>query len=435
MFTFFVKEMRQLCRDRFAVGVLILLCAVGFLLLAIGDASGQDMFNVFFSLGIGAAALVALSMVVRWSRELGDDSLNPFRTTPLVPWRVVAGKLLAVFCAELVLMLVSLLFAALYRYAVFPENFLAERFPATLMLLLSFSALLLAAGSTRFVTGLAGNPLMVLVGCVVLLQFLPGIFIGAMMGGRSANMLFMALQQFLAVGSAAFAVTVAQLMPPRSDRALPVRLVLIPAFLLWVLFDWLPRGGADGLKSAFCSSGVWFAALLLGVAAAERRRQSRRVAEAVRRVPPILRPVRILFSSGALPGIAFSLFWFAAVLIVSGLERGRGFSGRAVWESLPEHHGYIQLMFHVAVTLLLCGVIERAHRRSNPLLILFGVGFFCNLPGICGAGSGDAITFLGFSHDFDSPWSIAALFAVSAVLLVPAAVGFLRSLQADGGRA
>ena len=422
MFTVFLKEMRQLRRDRTVLGVLIAQVVLSLLMIVAERAAGTpsaSIFGVLNTLGSIAAFVVVSSMALRWSRELHSDSLNPCRTTPIPAPQLAAGKVLATF-AGAAIPLALMLIAQLLHVDRPPAIFWNE-LPLILVIWMVTISAILALASMRSSSAGNGGSFLIILPLFIGVSALGPLTISPRSG--------LEILRFVVAGGFAilfaFAMMTAALAAPRSDRAFPIRIVLTFAVLAlpWILA--LPDRGQS--KSSFVEMVTKFyfidlampiAFLSLCAAAIERRRQSRRVEAEIARFPVLLRPLRRLFSTGAFPEIVFSLLMLLAALAAHG-----------DWSRLylcDVFGAYTVCGFYTAATLFLLHRNEAVwHRRLPPAwgiwILLF---ILCNLtPAITGNWGMKNLSHLSpFRALIGQQYTPAAIITVtvlSLLLLVP----------------
>ena len=235
MFTFFLKEIRQLRRDPVFWGALIvecILCGSWLIWLKLYHASGEGVFftHGYDNLGILAGVAVAIAMSMRWHGEMNDDALNPVVTTPIPPVMIAAGKYLATFLA----VLIPLLAAQFFIGATVPKDwfdlYMKYRLPTNAAILMTASAFLLTVSPLRCKSGFLCS---VLPGMLVIFflvsTWLPQSHLvrAAARGETQCPAMLYALVQILLPITLLFAMTVAAISPKSSDRAVPVRFTLL----------------------------------------------------------------------------------------------------------------------------------------------------------------------------------------------------------------
>ena len=436
MLSVFIKEMRQLRRNVPVWSVLALQVIVGLVMLIriailhiAGDSTETTVFGAInFLAGVVSIGTVIGTAAARWVRERGDDFLNPGRTTPLSPFAITAGKFLATWCALLIPLAVMQLFM-LFPGPTLPPGYWKSGVPLILLYVFSIASLVLAATSAgrRKVSHGAGVSIAVLA-VVFLLPSAIG-FASALFERVCANEeVYPQLRFFWPVIMLSFMLAAAAVAPPRSDRMLPVRIAVLASVLI---LTWMPPVDR-GTVSQQCVLWLLVAAKFTTVSALlERRRQSRRVVAEIRRVPRLWRPLRALFSTGAVPGLVFALVLALAAFAVGVLtpgdflrDRGREISG-----------GFALFFFYSSLTLFIIEMWDKfLHRALDAAKFSVVVWLVCQiLPLAGGLDSSGALSLIALWHDFDNPgawYEIGGLLAVSVILLMPTVCGFARSYRA-----
>ena len=416
MFIYLVKELRQLRRDAVFYGTLVLQLGLNVLALKLYDGSSMtaraELCNLIW---LPAAVIIAITMAARWGEELNDDALNPMVTTPLSPVSVVAGKFMATFIAVAIPAAVAQVFNLCTLPAESFGLFFGRILPMDAALALSGSALLLA-----FVSAFKKSGSAVLSGVFLLLMLF--IMRGrTLMEFTSEDNLLEVIKMLLPIPPL-FALAVAAVSPAGSDRAVPVRIVMLCT---------LAAGTLIGMLNSYeaCGNAVWAGnardSLLIGAflsvvaAAVERRAQSRRVAAAIRRTPPVLRPLRILCSSGAATEILLSLVLLAAALATDPA------GDRTVLYS------YTVLLFYTALTLFVSSMRKLSSNkepsRVGIFIVVVGVGtltgLILDLPAMP----------VKFMADTGNTWNVmfVILNILSLLLLIPTVTEFAESLKRE----
>lgn len=429
MFTVILKETRQFRRSRTVVGILIAQTILSLLIIVAERSAGTPLHGIFSAhntLGSIAAFVIVSSMALRWSRELHSDSLNPCRTTPIPAPLLAAGKLLATFAAAGVPLALTLIAQQLQLEAP-PAAYWNQLLLTVVIWMIAITVMLVVASVRSSAAGGGSNIL------VILPLFIGVSAVGNITGNPYSDQ---EILRFVVAGGfailLAFAMMTAALSAPRSDRAFPIRLVLMFGVLAlpWVLA--LPDRGQS--KSSFAEMVIKFyfidlampiAFLSLCAAAMERRRQSRRVETEIAQLPAALRPLRRLFSTGAFSEIVFSLLMLLAALVAHG-DRSRSYLCGTLGP-------YTVCGFYTAVTLFLLHRNEQVWHRRLPSargiwILLF---LICNLPpAVTGKWGLDHFShlspFRGVVGLEYSPFAIAAVAAISLLLLAPVAVAAFR---------
>ena len=424
MFTVFLKEMRQLRRDRTVIGVLIAQIVLSLLMILAERGTGtpsDSIFSVLNTLGGIATFVIVSAMALRWNRELHSDSLNPCRTTPIPAPQLAAGKLLATFAGAAVPLAFTLIAQCLHAER--PPAAYWEQLPLVLVIWLVGISVMLAFASMR--SSAAGNGGNILIIVPLFMTMAAAAGVTEIPDSDSA----LGLLRFVVTGIfailLAFAMMTAALAAPRSDRALPIRLVLTLGVLAlpWILA--MPDRGrsetsfaAMVIKFYFIDLAMPVAFLSLCAAAIERRRQSRRVETEIARFPAALRPLRRLFSTGVFPEIAFSLLMLLAAFAAHG-DWSRDYLCRTLGP-------YTVCGFYTAATVFILHCNERRWRRRLPpaggiWILLFVI---CNLPpAITGEWGMENLSHLSpfrIDHGY-TPAAVIVVAALSLLLLAPAA--------------
>lgn len=427
MFTFFLKEIRQLRRDMVFWGTLIVQLVLCALIIALGKLSKGDFEGKYFShgydtLGVMAGMIVAIAMSMRWHGDMNDDALNPVVTTPLPPVRIAAGKYLATWIAVLIPLAVAYIFITATVPGDLFDPYLEFRLPMNAAILVTSSAFLLTVSPARIKSGFV---------CSVL----PGIFLLFILTSvwLPRSFMMMALKyswntcpamictmvRILLPIPLLFALTVAAISAPSSDRAIPVRITLLATLAAYLLVYWLENRNLAGWSSHklahhaawLCRTGAMLSCL---AAVAERGAQSSRVVAAIRRTPAALRPLRILCSTGAITELIFSVALAAAGVILE--NAAKEFSSGAMHPEIA----YMHLLFCASFALALSSIVHMAFRRRIAPVLRYLIMYAVNIP-------------LGFVvvADLikDHRVYLVILGIVSAGLLIPTAWEFIASLK------
>ena len=433
MFTFFLKEIRQLRRDPVFWGTLGVQIMLGALIIAIKKLSEAGGEGAFFShgydnLGILAAMIVAIAMSTRWHNEMNDDALNPVVTTPLAPWEIVAGKYLATLLAVLIPLAVAQIFiASTIPHSLF-DLYLKFRLPMNMAILATVSAVLLTVSPVRCKSAFVCSVLPGMFLLFVLISFwLPQLILMAVAEGanevtRCPGMIYLVLKILLPI-PLLFALTIAAISAVSSDRAIPVRIMLLftlAGYLGVFCFETREFTSLEFAHKAaeLCGCGAFLSAL---AAVAERRAQSSRVLAAIRRTPAVLRPLRLVCSTGALQEIIFSLVLMAAALILQKAA-GESFADRKI--DVVYRQLYVQLIFCAAATIAVTGIVQMAFRRRiMPWLryvIFYAVNFVLTV-------------VLSVIHitESDGRAYLIVLGVLSAAMLIPTAMELVKSLKRE----
>lgn len=424
MATYFLKELRQLRREVTFFGALGLQLVLSILLLFGHSVNAAGIRSDAAALlcaiiGFAAAVVIATALAARWGSELDDDALNPMVTTPLAPTAVVAGKFLATFLAVVVPPAIAQIFIVC---ALPPEDFgmfFGHLLPACMTMLLTATGLILAAA-----TGKRRNA-SIATGVLALLLIMPMVL--SFWGKQEipyADTVFIILRVLLPL-PLIFTITVAAVSPAGSDRVIPVRIVMLLTLAAYAVTNAFASPDSFGKALTWEIRDILFAGALCSAAAAalERRAQSRRVAAAIRRTGPVLRPLRILCSSGAVTELLLSLILFAAAVTIAFAKN------RAYRVGDTMLYFYTVLLFYTALTLFVTGMVKRIKRREIApgvvFVIVMGLGMLAGmifpLPLVPDA----------FMEDMNNAWNVMFLVLVplSILLLIPTVVEFAKSLK------
>ncbi len=332
-----VKELRQAARGRFLAGVLLFFLALQLLTLGIylltqgistielagGQSHGEEVFGILAGILFFAAVFcVPVYAAVRIYSESAGDQMALFFVSTLAPHRIVAGKLASNLALSL------LLFAACLPYLSFTYYLRGIDLPSVLValtigLLASASAIqgaifiasLPVSRVFRILIGLGGlGALMMLyVMSLTFALMLPD----AGVGSRLDSWQFWgpALGVLTSVGLSCglvFFLTVALITHAAANRAFPVRLYAMTAWLLsGVVVGYLcfEHGEREAAESWLALAFSGFAAALLPAVCA-RDRMSLRVRDQVPR-SLAARPAAFLLFSGSANGVAWSVAMIA----------------------------------------------------------------------------------------------------------------------------
>lgn len=372
MFTFFLKEVRQLRRDMVFWGAQAIQIAFSTLIIMMSfyrqkDFDQKMLYTPWFAtLGFAAAFAIALTMASRWNGEMNDDALNPIITTPIPPWMVVAGKYLATFIAVLLPVAIAQIFVGFTIPDEMSEVHFSCWLPTDAVSLLFSAAALLVFAS------IAGKH-------SILGVILPGVaMIIFTLSSRNVsladNRMIFALpdgMEKLAYDWArtllrlpmCFAITTAAISARSSDRAIPVRIVLVLTLAAYALISYCENPDIEDTYIAeYLMSGAVFS---IFAALAQRRAQTPRVMAMVRRLPRPLRPLRILCSTGAIQELLFSLVLFAcAVIAASRIATDINNYQEVAFM-------YTGLLFCAALPLAIASVIKRVRGEKLPTALMY----------------------------------------------------------------
>jgi hypothetical protein len=324
-----VKELRQAVQSRFVIAAMLTLlsvqlAAIGIYILASGASlfgfyAGQQSFMLLFGVlqAIGVI-FVPLYTGARLAAERSDTNVDLLFITTIKPRSVIAGKMFAAMT------LTALIYSACMPFMAFTYFLRGIDLPSIFISLgVGFVTVVACAQLAVFVACMPiGRAFKVIFGLVAMTVF-GVIYFGTMAGvnvivhrgvfGRDfwGIMTTIGLVICFLVGLF-FVMSVAQIMPAASNRALPVRLFITAA--------WLLAGAAAGAGSVTINDDwpmvLWLVAfeivfaLALFAAVSERDRPGRRV---TRSIPKSLlgRAQAFFFFSGAASGVAW-----ASVMIV-----------------------------------------------------------------------------------------------------------------------
>lgn len=421
MFIYLVKELRQLRRDSVFYGTLVLQLGLNALVLALNKDDSTAAAEICNLIWLAAAVIIAVTMASRWREELNDDALNPMVTTPLSPVSVVAGKFLATFIAVLIPAAV----AQVFNFCALPaENlgrFFGRMLPIDAASVLTASALILAFVSVFKKRGAAVLPGMFVL--FALLSLHPAMMVVAARADQGIGTypnIWAEMFKLLLPIPFLFSLTVAAVSPAASDRAVPVRIVFLCSLAAYTVIETLPDSFSTTKLMNNVSGNLYAGAFFTAVAAAvERRAQSRRVAAAIRRTHPALRPLRILCSSGAVPELVLSLVLLAAALATEP-------DGDRI-----ALYSYTVLLFYTVLTLFVSGMIKLSSNKEPSR-----VGIFIAAVGL---GTLAGLIFplppmpTAFMADMGNAWNVifAILNLLSLLLLIPTVTEFVQSLQRE----
>ena len=442
MFTFFLKEIRQLRRDLVFWGTLIIQVMLSVLVIAflkfqqhlMGEAMPQQSEGAFFShtydsIGLMAAVIVLIAMAMRWHNDMNDDALNPVVTTPLPPSAMVAGKYLATWIA----VLAPLAIAQVFILSTIPKDlfdlYIKFRLPMNVAVLAAASAALLTVSPLRCKSGFlcAILPGMVLL-LVLMLGWMPESVLKMIAADRKTaqfSQLAYSMLKILLPVPIMFSLTIAAISAPSSDRAIPVRITLLLTLAAYLIVFCFENPGFTSRQLAeraagLCGAGACFAVV---ASVAERRAQSSRVLAAIRRVPAALRPLRILCSTGAIPELVFSLLLLAEYFILKKV--GIDSSGDDLFPI-----AYAALIFCAVLAQALSSLIQRVFKHKSRVWLRFIFFYMANFAltivisissAIKADGNDAAVKYLT-----TCAWILAG---ASLVLLIPVAIDFAKSLK------
>lgn len=338
-----VKELRQAVQGRLVVSILILflvvqLGALGMFLLAgetkmrAGHMSltlGREAFMVMFGIMLGTCMLLVPVLTgMRLSAERSDAGVDLMFITTLRPRQIVWGKFLAGLVLTVVIYsacLPFITFTYLLRGIDLPSIFLVLAMGffavATAIQFAIFVACLPAGRILKSLFGLgAVTAVMYLFGGIMWMSFeMLRQGFGSRMGqavfwGAAATAV---LLDILAMWLLA-AFSMALLMPPSANRALPVRVQLTVSWLLTgiaCLLWSLARGDIDPIDGWMIMAAIVIAAYL-PIAVSERDVPGARLRRTIAR-RPLWRAIQFIFYSGAGGGIVWSIVMILLTVGVS----------------------------------------------------------------------------------------------------------------------
>lgn len=347
-----IKELRQAVQSRFVVAALmtllsIQLVALAIFLLASGDVlldfdAGRQVFMLLHGILLGIGMLfVPLYTGIRLAAERSDANVDLLFITTIQPRSIITGKLLAA------IVLTVLIFSACMPFLVFTYFLRGIDLPSIFVVLaLGFLVIIACTQLAIFVASLPlGRGFKALFGVGALLLFAVMYFTAVAgsselvtqgIGSKLGRAAFwqgagLAVLVFLFWCGLFFSLSVALIMPPAANRALPVR--------AFITGSWLVSGVVALLISVSQKDHsplmVWqivfniVFAIALFVAVSERESIGRRVQRAIPALAPS-RSVAFFFYSGAASGLAW-----AALMIVATLG--------LAWLWGKSHGGYMSL--------------------------------------------------------------------------------------------
>jgi hypothetical protein len=335
-----VKELRQAVQGKFVTAtlfflLLIQLGAIAVYVLTRDDLredfrAGRDMFMILHGILLTVALVfVPAYSAIRLAAERSDANVDLLFISTIRPVSIIGGKL---FCA---LVLSFLIFTACLPFITFTYFLRGLDLPSMFAALALDFFVVLAYGQLGIVTAcLPTNRVLKAIAGIILLGSLPFAFaytmfasygiLSAGVGGRLGTWDFWrTVGAFAAVYvpiiATLFAISVAFVSPPSSNRALPVRACISAA--------WLLTGVGMAAISHFDGSGepvsAWivFQTLLLStalfVAVSEREELGRRVRRAIPTRLALRLPAFFLFS-GAASGLSWVLLLLAGTFAFGG---------------------------------------------------------------------------------------------------------------------
>lgn len=424
MFTFFLKEIRQLRRDMVFCGALIVQVALSTLIILLlfyqqKDLDEKILYTPWFAtLGFAGAFAIAIAMASRWNSEISDDALNPIITTPIPAGMVAAGKYLATFIAVLLPVAIAQIFVGFTIPKAISDIHFSCFMPTDAVLILLSAATLLVCASIAGKHSILG----VIMPGVVMIIF--------MLSYRSASLeinqtvfdqpdgmktLGYTWARLLLLLPMCFAITAAAISPRSSDRAIPVRIVLVITLAAYMISNYIEDSSAPKTYIyIYLLAGAVFSIV---AALAQRRAQTPRVMATVRRLPPPLRPLRILCSTGAIPELVFSLVLFAGTMT-------------AVNRIDPEKNIYLGVafiytstLFCAALPLAIASIIKMTFGKKVHTALMYAMSWGASML------LGMLIAANASMTDEHSEVLPVVIGAISLVLLLPTAWEFIDSLK------
>ena len=436
MFTFFLKEVRQLRRDTFFWGALGFQIMLSMLIVLVNLYEQRSLpvkmlYSPWFAtLGFAAAFAIAIMTASRWNSEMNDDAMNPIVTTPLPPVMVVAGKYLATIVAILLPLAVAQIFVGFTIRPQLAKVHFACMLPTDAALVLLSAAILLVCASIFGKHNIIG----VLIPGIIMILFMMSLREGlhemnapVLTEADGVKTILCGLVEIVLPIPLLFAITTAAVSVPSSDRAIPVRIVLVFTIAAYILCNYLeaPDRYERFQTAIYLLGGAVFSIL---AALAQRSAQTPRVMAAVRRLPPALRPLRILCSTGAIQELLFSLLFLAAALIAVKVDRPDAIK----WARWGFAFIYATVLLCTAASLEIADVVKRIwNKRIHAVLLIF-IAFaifhvvfmvvllecFADIETMDDAAAGSRIM-----------WCTIGLGAASLGLLIPTAWEFVKSLK------
>jgi hypothetical protein len=336
-----IKELRQAVQSRFVVSALLVLLsiqliAIGVYLLASGSwlldfDAGRQVFMVLYGILLGVSiSFVPLYTAIRLIAERSDTNVDLLFITTIKPHSIIGGKLFAA------IILTVLIFSSCMPFMVFTYFLRGIDLPSIFVaLVLGFLVVLACTQAAIFVACVPVNRIFkLLFGLIALWMFLM-IYL-ATVSGASGLILTGVGSRFdspefwegvlgflgffgLLIGLF-FVLSVALITPLAANRALPVRVFLMIA---WVLLGIAVLIGSIYEKNHIPVI-IWqivfnsIFALALFVAVSERHQLGRRV---LRSIPqsPVKRMAAFIFFSGAANGLVFACVGIVLTLAVTWL--------------------------------------------------------------------------------------------------------------------
>ncbi len=332
-----VKELRQAVQGKFVAAVLIVLLgiqitAIGLIIINSDDIStrfdtGRNAFMILESIMLGICLLfVPAYTAFRLASERSDTNVDLFFITTIRPRAIIGGKIFAA------LTITVLIFSACMPFMVFTYWLRGIDLPSIfVMLAFSFLVVVAAVHLATFIASIPANRVFKILLGVAGLCILPQIFVltltlsfslmttgvGSRLdswnfwGPASATVLIL-----LAIIGLLFFMSVALITPISANRAFPVR--------VYVMIAWLVGGVTSSVISYVNKDNtaviVWSilsaAIIFLGffVAVSERESLGSRVARKIPRTMPLRLPAFFLFS-GAASGVAWCCLMCVLTLV------------------------------------------------------------------------------------------------------------------------
>jgi hypothetical protein len=331
-----VKEARQAVRSRWIITMLalelvaLLLLTAGAAIFGIGNPSNDfdgTGFEVFMTINGGLMLLCTLAVPAYVAARLGSErtgaAADLLYTTSIGPASIVWGK------TAVAMMIATLLVSAAAPFLVVSYLLRGIDLP-TIAFIIGFDFVVILFCAQLAIT-IAALPVSAILRIFAGILAVPAIlYLG---GGLMSSVFFfggvsvasfdadvwkgVAAFVVIAVGLSGmlFVLTVAMLAPTHTDRAVLAR-TYTTAF--WAITGAIAFFTAVDTASAD-AVGIWatiwtlIASASLALAAGERRQFASRL---LRRIPrnPILRPIRVLFMSGAATGLLWSTLLAAATI-------------------------------------------------------------------------------------------------------------------------
>lgn len=332
-----VKELRQAMRSRFVILLVMLFLLVQIVALAIyllntdvsGEAmnfyAGRELFETFMVILLVAGIVcIPAYAAARLSSERTDINVDLIFITALPPRMIISGKFLAT------MMLAVLIYSACMPFMTFTYILRGIDLP-TIAACLGFSILMIAfcIQAAIFCGCMAGNKY---VKSLLGLSFIGGLFTALGMSiGFCDDMIRRGVDSpgFLEVAATAtvlillgtaglYMLSVAAILPPSANRALPVRLFILVAWLVGggLALYWALEHSEEEAIGAWCLCSVvtFCAGLLMSIS--ERDTLGVRVTRQIPR-SSLLRRGAFLLYSGAAGGVIFCSLLITVTLISS----------------------------------------------------------------------------------------------------------------------